>query len=205
MSRFLHVRSPWRGALFLTLASIAVAQAVPVASAQATRQDQEQQAQAGCDPEERAAGGEEPEGAAAPHSGAPTLLLTPSRFEVALGSRFRLSLSVLGARDLRRLPVTIRFDPDVVELVSVDLGAAWDGRPEPVFLHDSSRPGELVVGLAQLDRNDSGIFGLAEVLALEFRAVGRGDAALRLDRFALITGDLSAPEATTQTAEIVVR
>jgi hypothetical protein len=112
---------------------------------------------------------------------------------------------VLGANDLRRLPVTIRFDPEVVELVSVDLGAAWDDRPEPVFLHDSSRPGELVVGLAQLNRNDPGLFGFAEVLELEFRAIGRGTAGLVLDRFAAVTGGATRREVTALATEIVVR
>lgn len=203
MSRLLHAR-PWRRAtFFLALLCVVAAQAAPVASAQqATRQEQEQREQ---DPDERATEGKQPKGSHASDSGTTTLLLTPSRFEVAVGSRVRLTLSVLDANDLRRLPVTIRFDPKVVQLVSVDLGAAWDLRPEPVFLHDSSRPGELVVGIAQLNRDDPGIFGFVEVLELEFRAIGRGNAGLVLDRFAAITGGATVGETTALAAEIVVR
>lgn len=200
MSRLLHANL-WRATFFLALACVVAAQAAPIASAQqATRQEQREQ-----DPDERAVGRERPERFKIRDSGTTTLLLTPLRLEVAVGSRVRLTLSVLGANDLRRLPVTIRFDPEVVELVSVDLGAAWDDRPEPVFLHDSSRPGELVVGLAQLNRNDPGLFGFAEVLELEFRAIGRGTAGLVLDRFAAITGGATRREATALATEIVVR
>ena len=200
MSRLLHAR-PWRATFFLALACVVAAQGAAAASAeQATGQEQRQR-----NPDERAAGRERPERSKTCDSGALTLLLTPSRLEVAVGSRVRLTLSVLGADDLRRLPVTIRFDPEVVELVSVSLGTAWEDRPAPVFLHDSSRPGELVVGLAQLNRNDPGIFGVAEVLELEFRAIGRGTAELVLDRFAAITGDTPTREATALVTKIVVR
>ena len=203
MSRLLHTR-PWRRvAVPLALAWVVAVQTAPVASArQASPQGQEQQEQ---DPDQRAAGGEQPEGSDASDAGTTTLLLIPSTLEVTVGSRVRLTLSVLGANDLRRLPVSIRFDPEVVRLVSVDLGAVWDLRPEPVFLHDSSRPGELVVGIAQLNRDDPGVFGFAEVLELEFRAIGRGNAGLALDRFAAITGGATVRETTALAAEIVVR
>ena len=36
-----------------------------------------------------------------------------------------------------RLPVTVRFDPKVVEIASVALGSAWEARQQPVLLHDS--------------------------------------------------------------------
>ena len=134
MLRLLHA-NVWRATFFLALACVVAAQAAPIASAQqATRQEQRQQ-----DPDERAAGRERPERFKTRDSGTTTLLLTPSRLEVAVGSRVRLTLSVLGANDLRRLPVTIRFDPEVVELVSVNLGAAWTIGPSRCSC--TTRPG----------------------------------------------------------------
>ncbi len=205
MPRLLDARR-WRTtAFFLVLACVVATQVAPAASVQQVARQQQEQEQEEQDPDERVAGEEPPEGFDGSDSGTTTLLLTPSRFDVAIGSRVRLTLSVLNANDLRRLPVTIRFDPKVLQLVSVDLGDAWDLRPEPVFLHDSSRPGELVVGLAQLNRDDPGIFGFAEVLELEFRAIGHGNAGLVLDRFAAISGGATGRETIALAAEIVVR
>lgn len=162
------------------------------------------------DPDERAAGGERsPNDDGSNHDGSVepgvTLLLTPSRARIAPGDRLRLSLAVLGADDLRRLPATVRFDPDVLEPVSVRLGSAWDGGPRPVLLHDASRPGELVLGLGLLDRRQQGISGSVELLEIEFRAVGRGDAQLRIERFAVIGPDARPRPSTALGADIAVR
>jgi hypothetical protein len=158
------------------------------------------------DPDERAAGGEVPEtGEDDLAPGTATLLLTPSNLVVAPGSRVRMTLSILGAADLRRLPITIRFDPDVVDVVDVALGSAWTAGQQPILLHDLSRAGELVVGLGQLARAQSGISGSAELLELELLAKAPGDAGLVLERFAAI-GDQSRPQATIAlTPSIAVR
>lgn len=161
-----------------------------------------QAADAPRDPDERAAGGErldnnDPEGT--------VLLLTPSHLQVARGAPVRLTLSVLGADDLRRLPVTIRFDPGVLEPVDVRLGAAWGGGPPPLLLFDSHRPGEVVIGLALIDRQRAGVSGSAELLELEFRAVGPGHAALRIERFAALSAGGRARPAAAAATEIVVR
>ena len=134
-----------------------------------------------------------------------TLLLTPSRLQAAPGSRIRLTLSILGAHDVRRLPVTIRFDPNVIELVSVGLGSAWKNRPQPLLIHDESRPGELVVGLGQLDKNKSGITGVAELLELKFVALAPGNAGIVLERFAAISAGARAQTTTALATNIVVR
>ncbi len=158
------------------------------------------------DPDERAARPELLQSDEKDHpAGSATLLLTPSTLTTKVGSRLRLTLSILGAEDLRRLPVTIRFDAAVLELLSVNLGSAWNTRQQPVLLHDSSRPGELVVGLGQLARNEAGISGNAELLELELRAVAPGASQLVIDRFAAI-GKGSRPQATVAVdARIIVQ
>ena len=167
MPRFFHARPWWRLTFLLSLACALTASSVSSAAAQAHPQQQQQGAEREPDPDERAAGGEEPEiGDELSIAGGATLLLTPSRLEVAVGARVRLTLSVLGAKDLRRLPATIRFDADVLELRSVTLGSAWTNGTEPVLLHDSSRAGELVIGLGLLDKTEPGISGSAELIEL---------------------------------------
>lgn len=157
------------------------------------------------DPEQRAAGDERtPNDDGAEISGA-TLMLTPSRQRLAPGDRALLSLSILGADDLRRLPATVRYDADVLELSAVRLGSAWDGGPTPILLHDASRKGEVVIGLALFDRDRSGVFGTAELLELEFIAVAPGEASLRVEDFAVISAKSRARPAVAVTAEIIVQ
>jgi hypothetical protein len=158
------------------------------------------------DPEQRAAGidrvGNLDEDA--PRDGA-TLLLSPSRLQLQRGQHVRLTLSVLGADDLRRLPATVRFNPAVLELTALRLGNVWDEGPRPILLHDASRPGEVTIGLALLDKDAPGVSGSAELLELEFVALGSGDAALRIERFAAIGPGSKAQPTTAVSAEIVVQ
>ena len=219
MPHLLDVRLSWRIILFLALAvgvGVAASSAPPTAVAATADLPQQQHAGEAAqarlqrheaqDPDERAAGGERPETGDTDHAlASATLLLTPSTVSTTPGSRIRLTLSILGADDLRRLPVTVRFDPTVVAVASVGLGSAWDERRQPVLLHDESRPGELVVGLGQLARDDTGISGSAELLELELIALAAGDAGLTLERFAALGDGSKAQHVIALTASVVVR
>lgn len=205
MPRPLQHARPSRAALVLTLTALLAASATAIAAAHeqapAGRQQADEQQR---DPDQRAAGGERVDNGD-PAEGTATLLLTPSKRQVALGAELRLSLSVLGADDLRRLPATVRYDDHLLELVAVRLGAAWDERPQPVLLHDSSRSGEIVIGLGLLDKELAGISGSAELLELEFRAIGSGDARVVLERYAVIAAESRPQPVRALAAEILVR
>jgi hypothetical protein len=203
MHRSVPVRPWWRATL---LVAVIIALALPAAVAGATEQQQAARrthaTEPQRDPDERAAGGERVGNEDA--TGA-MLLLTPSHLEVEPGARLRLVLSVIGAEDLRRLPATVRFDPAVLEPVDVRPGSAWRDGPPPLLLYDAGRPGDLVIGLALLDRQQPGVSGSAELLELEFRAVGRGNAALRIERFAALGAGGRAQVMRAAAPEIVVR
>ena len=176
------------------------------ASPQSAQQQQRQQAgERPVDPDRRAAGGERASNDDGIQVSGATLMLTPSRQRLAPGDHAVLSLSILGADDLRRLPATVRYDARVVELSSVRLGSAWDDRPTPILLHDANREGEVVIGLALLDRDLPGVFGTAELLELEFIAVAPGEASLRIEDFAVISADSRARPAATAAAAIIVQ
>lgn len=176
-----------------------------IASGQNAGGQSQQAGERPVDPEQRAAGGERlPNDDGAEAAGA-TLMLTPSRQRLAAGERTVLSLSILAADDLRRLPATVRFDDAILELASVRLGSGWDAAPKPVLLHDASRAGEVVIGLALLDRDRPGISGTAELLELEFVAVAPGEASLSIEGFAVISAASRARPATAVGAEIVVQ
>jgi len=139
-----------------------------------------------------------------PAHGQATLMLAPSRLEVATGATIRMSLAVLGARNMTRLPVTVRYDSELLDLISVRLGDAWNDGPKPVFLHDTARPGEIVVGIARFG-DVPGLVGIGAVLELEFRARQPGEARLWLDRFAVIAADSTSQPTRAVPATITVR
>lgn len=198
------VRHPWRAAFIVALscALVPAGAAGFAAQQQSARRPQNQQEQR--DPDERAAGGERL-GNENDQEAAAALLLTPSRQQVEVGALLRLTLSVIGAEDVRRLPATVRFDPTVLELLDVRAGAAWKDGPRPLLLFDAARPGELVIGLALLDPEQPGVSGAAELLELEFRAIGRGNAGLHLERFAALGSHSRAQAMRAPATEIVVR
>ena len=131
-------------------------------------------------------------------------MLTPSRLEVAAGATVRMNLAVLGAQNMTRLPVTVRYDRDVLGLVGVNLGTAWNEGPSPVFLHDSGRPGELVVGITRMGEAP-GVVGIGSLLELEFRALQPGEARVWLERFAVIGADSTSQPTRAVAATITVR
>lgn len=133
------------------------------------------------------------------------LLLTPSRPEVAQGETFRIAIAVLGARAVRSFPVTVRYDAGILELVGVEAGRAWDGGAPPVLLHDTSRPGETIVGVSRLGPAGGTIRGIGELVELRFRARIHGDAKVRLERFGLIGSGNAVQPARARGAVITVR
>ena len=133
-----------------------------------------------------------------------TLLLAPSRLEVAAGTTIRMNLAVLGAQNMTRLPVTVRYDSEVLRLVAVSLGAAWNEGPVPIFLHDSGRPGEVVIGIARVGEAP-GVVGTGSLLELEFRALQPGEARVWLERFAVIGADSMSQPTRAVPATVTVR
>ena len=114
------------------------------------------------------------------------LMLSPEAATVAPGDEVSMRLLVVGAQELLRLPVTLRYDPQVVRVVSVHVGSAWKGGTAPTLMYDTSRPGKLVVGLARLGREATPITGAGEVLRITFEAVAPGETELGLERYALL-------------------
>ena len=132
------------------------------------------------------------------------LVLSPATQSVRLGSSVKLSLTVLGARGLTRLPATLLYDPAILRFVELRAGPAWSGGPAPVVLHDVTTPGRLVVGVAQLGNPSAGISGTGELLRLTFEAIAAGSTDLRLERFALIGPGANVQPAEARTATLIV-
>lgn len=133
------------------------------------------------------------------------LMLSPAASEVAPGDEFSVRLLVAGAQNLLRLPLTLHFDPSVVRVSSVRVGSAWATGAAPTLLYDTSRPGELVVGLARLGREVTPVTGGGELLRITFEAVAPGETDLILKRFALLGHRAQSQSVDVRPARVLVR
>jgi len=148
---------------------------------------------------------ERPGGGARLATGEALLLLTPGVLEVAKGETVRLAIVVLRARGVRSFPATVAYDPEVLELVDVQSGRAWETGAPPVLLHDESRAGEAILGISRLGPSAGTLSGTGELVELRFRARARGETEIRLDRFALLGNGSSVQPARARGARITVR
>ncbi|MDX1501022.1 MAG: hypothetical protein R3325_01580 [Thermoanaerobaculia bacterium] len=103
--------------------------------------------------------------------------LEPAAVAVAPGESFELRLVAVAARPVAHLPVTLRFDPQVVRVVEV---AAGDFPGGAEVLADLGRPGVAVIGAS---RSDGGAApaGAGVLARLTVRALAPGDAALTIE------------------------
>lgn len=138
-------------------------------------------------------------------AGEALLLLTPGRQEVDPGDTVRLAVVMLRARAVRSFPATVDYDPEVLELVSVETGRAWEEGVPPVLLHDESRPGRALLGISRLGPSAGTLEGTGELVELRFRARSRGQTEIRLQRFALLGEGSSVQPARARSARITVR
>jgi hypothetical protein len=133
------------------------------------------------------------------------LTLSPPSATLAPGGELQMRLIVVGARELLRLPATLRYDPSLLRVVSVSPGSAWRGGVPPTLMYDSSRPGELVVGLARLGRDADPLVTDGEVLRVTFEAVAPGDSDIRLERYALLGKGGRSQEVEAKQAKVSIQ
>ncbi len=100
-----------------------------------------------------------------------TLDPTPARATV--GQEFELQLVAEAGKNVSHLPMTLKFDPTVIEVVGVERGDFLGAEGEAEVLADFSRPGVLILGASRLG-DVSGLKGKGTVATLRFRAVGVG-------------------------------
>ncbi|MFQ5745335.1 MAG: cohesin domain-containing protein [Acidobacteriota bacterium] len=133
------------------------------------------------------------------------LILISSRRRLKVGRPLQVTLKVRNADSLLRVPATLLFDPEILQLVSVEAGPAWDDGPEPVLLHHANKRGELTIGIARLGADAVPIQGSAKLLRVNFRAVGSGTTRLHLKSFAVLGPGSTQQPARAKSATVTVR
>ncbi len=108
---------------------------------------------------------------------------TPAR--PAAGTEFDLQLIAEASKNLAHVPLTIEFDPEIVEIVSVTRGDFLGVEGEAEVLADFSHPGRLIIGASRLAPLGA-IKGEGTVATIRFRALAAGSTRITFtDRKAL--------------------
>lgn len=139
--------------------------------------------------------------AAAP---APRLTLLPSASEAQLNSTFTVRLQVDNVSDLFSAPLRIRYDQQVLRLLDVQRGPFLSGDGAQVTFSDSrdEASGLIIVNMNRVP-GSGGMTGSGVLLELRFQAVGRGDAAVRLEDVTL--RDARLEPITTASPSVAIR
>jgi general secretion pathway protein D len=109
------------------------------------------------------------------------LRMTPAQVAVAPGASFEIALMARALSPVSHLPLTLRFDPEVLVVESVETGTFLGDPGAAEVLSDSSTPGRLVLGASRLGPV-AGVAGEGVVARVVFRALAAGDGALRFEQ-----------------------
>jgi general secretion pathway protein D len=106
--------------------------------------------------------------------------ISPSSSTPAVGSTFQISVTASGAHDLFEVPMQLRFDPRVLQLVNVDTGDMLSRDGQPVALvHRDEGNGTVTVSAARPPQTP-GVNGSGVICTLTFKALAAGDSPISL-------------------------
>jgi general secretion pathway protein D len=112
------------------------------------------------------------------------LWLTPGKLSVSPGDTFEVRVQADAGRAVSHLPISLSFDPKVLEVERVDAGDFLGGSGQAQVMSDSGRPGSLVIGASRLGKVP-GVKGKGTVARVIFRAVAQGRSDLAFEGKAL--------------------
>ena len=149
---------------------------------------------------------EEPLGAAAASDDRPPpvrLELEAKPAVVAPGDRFTVILRVESARPVSHLPVTLRFNPRLLEVESLDEGR-FLGREGVAKILAASRPGRMIIGASRLGKV-AGVTGAGVLARIHFRALAEGEAVVAFEKGKALGPELEPLRPlATKTARILI-
>ncbi len=123
----------------------------------------------------------QPAPAAQPGSGPPvSFTVVPPSSNQTVGSTFQVAVMLGGGRDIFSVPLQMKFNPAVLQLVNVDAGdfLSRDGQLTAVTHRDDGAG--LVAIATERPPNATGVSGQGSLCTLTFKAVAAGDSELTL-------------------------
>jgi hypothetical protein len=100
---------------------------------------------------------------------------------VAPGATFEVELVASSKVPVSHLPVTLTFDPWVLEVVHVKPGGFLGPPSQAQFMADFSHPGRVVMGASRVGQKP-GVTGSGLVASVRFRALEAGQTTLSFEK-----------------------
>ena len=133
---------------------------------------------------------------------APVVLrLSPAAVKVEAQDTFDVKLRVASREEIAHVPVTLAYDPQVIEFTGA-INGGFLGQQAQV-LSDASEPGRLIVGASRLG-DVGGVQGDGDVVSLQFRALADGETALRFEKVEVLDDRLSKVRTTFRDTLVIV-
>jgi hypothetical protein len=109
------------------------------------------------------------------------LELQPPHPLVAPGATFEVQLVASAKVPVSHLPVTLTFDPWVLEVLQVQPGGFLGSSSQAQFMADFSTPGRVVMGASRVGQRP-GVTGSGLVASVRFRALEAGQTTLGFEK-----------------------
>jgi general secretion pathway protein D len=131
------------------------------------------------------------------------LELVPQPAAVAPGDSFTVTLRVESTQPVSHLPVTLRFDPRLLEIETVDEGR-FLGPDNVAKILAAARPGRMVLGASRLG-DVAGVTGAGVLAKIRFRALAEGEAVVAFEKGKALDAELKPIRPlATKTARILI-
>ena len=129
----------------------------------------------------------------------------PSSSNQTVGSTFQVAVNLAGGQDIYSVPMQIRFDPHVLQLVNVDAGEFLkrDGHDATV-VHRLEDNGTVTIA-ASRSPGAKGVSGQGSVCVLTFRAAAAGDSSISFDKVGAKNSSQTAISANGTAAVVHVK
>ncbi len=131
--------------------------------------------------------------------------ITPPQSQQAVGNTFQVSVMLSNGRAIASVPLQVKFDPSILQLVNVDAGDFLSRDQQPVAISHRDEGNGLVSLTATRPPGAAGISGQGSVAVLTFKAVTPGDSKLTLSRVGAIDAKKASLPATGTEATVHVR
>jgi len=109
------------------------------------------------------------------------LRFNPGRLTLKSGDSEILGISIEGANDLFSIPLLLKYDPVVIQIVEVRDGGFLSGGTQAVAIvqRTDAQKGEVMISCTR-EPHTSGVNGSGTILGLVVKAVGAGDTRIRI-------------------------
>jgi general secretion pathway protein D len=109
-----------------------------------------------------------------------TFSVLPSTLNQSVGSTFQVSVALANGRDIFSVPLQMKFNPAVLQLVNVDSGDFLRRDNQLVSISHRDDGAGLVAIATERPPNSTGVNGQGSVCILTFKSIAAGDSELTL-------------------------